>query len=44
MYFLEHPVQVKNVGIQFDDKSENVASYVWQAISVVKSDLANSPK
>ena len=28
MPFLEHPVQIKKVGIQFDDKSENVAIYV----------------
>ena len=28
MTFLEHPVQVKKVGIQFNDKSENVALYV----------------
>ena len=28
MTFLEHSVQVKNVGIQFDHKSENVALYV----------------
>ena len=28
MSFLEHPVQIKKRGTQFDDKSENVASYV----------------
>ena len=28
MSFLEHPVKVKKVGIQFDDKSESVALYV----------------
>ena len=28
MSFLEHPVKVKKVGTQFDDKSENVVSYV----------------
>ena len=28
MSFLEHPVQIKRRGTQFDDKSENVALYV----------------
>ena len=44
MPFLEHPVKVKKVGIQFYDKSENVALYVGKLKSVIKADLANSPK